>query len=682
MKIFFTLLTLLFYSGMNAQVTEEIIEKQVENSIRSEDEKETEDDSFLQQLQQYLRQPVNLNTATEEDLSAFQMISPMQVEQLLAYRKLLGNFIDLYELQAVPGWNIELILKIRLYVTVSLPVNLYASVIQQFKKSSSVVLFRISQVLEKSKGYLQKGDSAKNYYRGSPQKIFLRYTGAYKHFLQYGILAEKDAGEQFFKGRQKTGFDFYSAHIFIRQPGLIRTIAIGDFTVKLGQGLTEWQGLSFAGGGDAASVKRQSPVLAPYHSAGEAGFHRGIGLTIGRKRWEMSFFGSYRQTDGNLVKDTLADGEYISSLQGSGYHRTSAEAADKGVQRQLAFGGRAAVTLRKLKLGINGVSYSFRVPLYKGEEPYEQYAIRGRSWFNGSIDYGYTLRNCHFFGELAVAKGLAKAFLGGLILGLSASADLSLVYRYIEPAYQSVNGNAFTRSAAPSNENGLYIGLILRPGTAWRIDASADLFRYPWLRYRTAAPSQGTEYRVQLSYKPNKTTELYGLYRYSNQSLNVVPDQQQAMTAVGRSARQGLRIHLNTKPFSGIIFRGRAELLWTRLPGEKHGSGALFYADMIYKPLLKPIAAGARFQYFETGGYESRIYAYENDVLYGSSTAVFYDKGFMYYINMQYDVNKKITCWLRFSQTLFRGKTLIGSGLDEIPGGRKSELKFQSFYKL
>src|SRR5205085_8420550 len=109
-----------------------------------------------------------------------------------------------------------------------------------------------------------------------------RYKYAYKDLLQYGITGEKDAGEEFFKGSQIQVFDFYSAHFFLHNPGMIRTLALGDYTVNMGQGLIQWQGLAFKKGTDITGIKRQSAVLRPYNSAGEVNFHRGAGITIAK----------------------------------------------------------------------------------------------------------------------------------------------------------------------------------------------------------------------------------------------------------------------------------------------------------------------------------------------------------------------------------------------------------------
>ena len=55
--------------------------------------------------------------------------------------------------------------------------------------------------------------------------------------MSIGFTMEKDAGEEFFKGKQSTGFDFYSAHCYIRNLGILKSLAIGDYHVSFGQGL-------------------------------------------------------------------------------------------------------------------------------------------------------------------------------------------------------------------------------------------------------------------------------------------------------------------------------------------------------------------------------------------------------------------------------------------------------------
>ena len=96
--------------------------------------------------------------------------------------------------------------------------------------------------------------------------------------------------------------------------------------------------------------------------------------------------------------------------------------------------------------------------------------------------------------------------------------------------------------------------------------------------------------------------------------------------------------------------------------------------------MLKPLTANIRLQYFDTDDYNSRIYAYENDVLYSFSIPLFYNKGYRYYANVNYDISKKISVWVRYAQSIYINRNPIGSGLDEIQGNRKTDVRLQVRY--
>ena len=115
------------------------------------------------------------------------------------------------------------------------------------------------------------------------------------------------------------------------------------------------------------------------------------------------------------------------------------------------------------------------------------------------------------------------------------------------------------------------------------------------------------------------------------------------------------------------------------IKGKDSEKGFLAYLQADVKPTLA-FSSNLRLQYFYTGGYNSRIYAYESDVLYSFSIPAFFDKGFRYYINLNYDVNKHLSFWLRWAGTIYQDKNSIGSGLDEISGNKRTELKLQARY--
>ena len=672
--IFFT-----FYFSLFACLAQDIplsAEQQLENLTDAE-QTETEDDSYLQQLEQFRRNPINLNVADINELRELRILTDLQIVNLISYRRLLGKFINIYELQAIPAWDVNTLRKLLPFITVASAVSLNDDLAMRFKDGSHSLLFRFTQVVEKQKGFDKSTTGTK--YLGTPQRLFFRYRYTYKNLLQFGLVGDKDAGEQFFKGSQKKGFDFYSFHLFARKIGIIQSLALGDFTVNMGQGLIQWQSLAFKKSVDITGVKRQSAVLRPYNSAGEFNFNRGVGITIKKENIEATVFASVRQLSANFVANTVNFEDYISSFQMSGYHRTAAEVADKNSLRQTSFGGNIKYISNRWHVGINGIHYQFSIPIQKRDEPYNLFAISGKNWYNLSVDYSYTFRNLHFFGEAATDKSFNKAFLNGLLISVDPRVDISVVQRTIAKNYQAVNGNAFTENTYPTNENGIYTGITIRPTAAWRLDAYGDIYRFPWLKSGVDAPSSGRDFLAQLTYTPNKQVELYTRFRNESKQLNQA-DNLTPTNYLVQLPKQNWRVQTSYKINPTIAIRNRVEMIWYNKKEEYSERGFLVFADLIYKPMMKPFSGVLRLQYFETDGYNSRLYAYENDVLYSYSIPVFFDKGYRYYLTLNYDLSKKTSIWVRWAQTIYMDKNSIGSGLDEISGNRKTEIKLQARY--
>ncbi|MGH2553396.1 MAG: ComEA family DNA-binding protein, partial [Chitinophagaceae bacterium] len=569
-------------------------EQQLENQTDA-DQGETEDDAFLLELEQFKKNPVNLNTADADELKQLRILSGLQIANLIAYRNLFGQFINLYELQAVPAWDVFTIRRLLPFISIAVPVSISKELGKRFREGEHSLLLRGSQVLERSKGFDRSTPGAK--YIGSPQKILFRYRYTYKNLLQFGLLGDKDAGELFGKGTQKTGFDFYSAHLFARNIGIIKSLALGDFSVNLGQGLIQWQGLAFKKSVDVLGIKRQSAVLRPYNSAGEFYFNRGAGITIRKGKIEATAFASFRKLSANFVADTVNKEDFVSSFLTSGYHRTNTENADRNNLSQTVFGGNINYRKNGWHIGINGVYYKFSLPVQKRDEPYNLYAISGKNWYNFSFDYSYTYRNFHFFGESAADKNKYKAFIHGLLVSVDPKVDIAIVQRTISAGFQSLNGNAFTENTYPTNETGFYAGVSIRPAIGWRLDAYADFYKFPWLKYLVDAPSHGKDFLTQLTFSPNKQVEIYSRFRtetkQSNQSDNTT-----VTNFLATIPKQNWRTQISYKINTNIILRSRTELLWYDKKNEKEREkGFLGFFDLLYKPLLSPFSGILRLQY-------------------------------------------------------------------------------------
>jgi DNA uptake protein ComE-like DNA-binding protein len=643
-------------------------EQQLENQAEAT-EMETEDDAYWQQVEYLRSHPLNLNEAETADLEALPMLSPLQVANFLRHRNLFGKLVSLHELQAIPGWDLGTIHKLLPLVMLDAEKSSTAPFRQRFRGGEHALLLRFSQATP--------GDDQ---YEGSGLRIFSRYRYNYKSLLQYGLTTDKDAGEAFFRGRQKAGFDFYSFHLFARKLGTIRSLALGDFTINLGQGLTHWQSLAFKKSGAVLQVKRQGPVLKPYNAAGEYNFHRGAGITFRYKQWETTLFGSFRKLDANLVADS------VTSILTSGYHRTAAELDDRLNLDRITIGGNLKYSRQNWHIGINMVQYRFSKPFKTSGQPYDIFAVEGKNGGNHSIDYSFTHRNRHLFGEAALDQNFRKALLNGLLMSLDPKVDISLVHRHIDKNYQSLQGNAFTENYLPGNEQGLYAGLSLRPAVRWQLDAHADLFRFPWLKYRVNAPGHGAEYLLQLLYTPVKGTEIVSRYRYEHKPVNAA-DGDIPVKPVVMGVRHNWRTQVVFQTTRHITLKSRVELVRYQRGNETAGEkGFSAFTEIFYKAPWS-FAANMRLHYFETDGYDSRIYAYEQDVQYAFSIPMFKNKGLRYYVNLKQNLSalmsrrriKKMDCvvWFRMARFLYPYQMLTGSALDERSEKNKTEFKFQ-----
>ena len=378
---------------------------------------------------------------------------------------------------------------------------------------------------------------------------------------------------------------------------------------------------------------------------------------------------------------TQTQDDFITSLQTSGFHRTKSEVADKGIQHQLAFGGNIAYQIKSLHVGLNAIQYNLKFPLQKQPEPYNLYALAGKSFGNYSTDYSYTYKNLHFFGEAAITDKKYKGLLNGLLISAASNVDLSFVYRNISKGYQSLYSNAFTENTLPTNEKGFFSGITIKATDAWRIDGYVDVYRFPWLKFRVNAPSTGSDYLTQITYKPNKLFEIYTRFKSEKKGINFNPNDL-TLSQVLAQPRQNWRTQISYKLSSIFTFRSRVETVWFDKKGKASERGFLMYTDVLYNPPLKPLQGSIRLQYFETDGYNSRLYAYENDVLYSFSIPLFYGKGYRYYINLNYDITRKLTIWARIAQYFYPGQKNTGSSLDEINKNHKTEAKFQMIYKF
>ncbi|WP_168797489.1 ComEA family DNA-binding protein [Neolewinella litorea] len=625
-------------------------------------------------LEAYARRPLDLNAATAEELGSLYLLSPLQIDRLLAYREALGRFISIYELQAVPGLDLETIRRLLPYVKVGTGLDdVSVPLSTLLTQGTREVYIRAGRRLERARGYTPPNPA----YAGSPLRLYTKYRQRYGNQLSLGVVAEKDPGEPFFRGGR--GFDFYSAHLFLRNlDRRVRAVALGDFTVSMGQGLILFTGFGFGKSSYTTSVARTSPTLQPYASVNEFNFMRGAGTTLALgEDLELTLFGSHRRRTANPTRDSLG----VTSLNLSGYHRTVGERMDRNALTQTSYGGslRYRPTPR-LHLGLNLLGEHLSRPLLPTPRPYNRFYFRGTDLQNVSLDYRYRLRNFSFFGEVAGAVGAGTAMLHGVNLGIDRRTDVAVVYRKYDRDYQALSAQPFGESGGGRNEEGLYVGLEVRPAARWRINAYYDLWHHDWVRYNLDAPTAGREYRLRLSYARKRKLDSYLEIRTETKGATLRSDQDDRLDAVVDRTRFQARLHAGYHLSPTLEWRSRLDMGFTRYAGTDARRGILLFQDLHYRP-MGPLSFSARLAAFATPGYEVRFYEYENGLTYNAYVLPYYGEGVRGYLLLRYKGIRGLTLEARAARSQSTDGNTFGTGQEATGKTHRTDLSAQVIWR-
>lgn len=697
----------------DGDVPRDLIEQRIEAAAEVQGEDADLDlTTLFEVLVDRYRDPLDLNRASIDDLATLNLLNDVQIGSLITHIRRFGKLLSIYELQTINGFDRASIDLIRPFVTVKEnPRATTANWKEILRTGDHEVFVRSVQGLEDRKGFmLETGGLGRDYfdpdgdplpdlddprvvdslrqngkvYLGPSYKLYTRYRFRYRQNVSFGITAEKDEGEEFFTGTQKQGFDFYSAHFFLRDVGPFRALALGDFQAQFGQGLTYWSGLAFASKSSfSLNVKRNGAGLLPYASVNENLFLRGGGATVDiMKDLQLTGFFSRRKLDGNVTvnaADTLQNGfveESFTSFQEDGFHRTPNELAKKDAITEQSYGGHLRYKRRSFSVGATAVNSGFDKRLQRNLQPYSRFEYNGGDVTNVGVDWNVLYRNTTWFGEVARSTNGGMAWLTGALLAVDPKVSLSLLFRDYQRDFQDIYSVGFSEGGRATNERGLYTGVEIRPSREWSFNGYFDQWRFPWLRYQTDAPSEGYEVLGQLNWRPARGTEIYIRARFQRRERNTGESVQGVDPLVDQD-QHNYRINASYKVSSSVSLRTRVEAVDYKRGDDPLEQGFIIYQDLVHRPLRSKFEVTLRAALFETDSYNARIYAYESDILGLFSIPPYYGRGMRWYAMLRITPMRRVDIWLRYGAWLYNGQDVISSGLQELPGDRRSDLKAQ-----
>ncbi|MBK8519028.1 MAG: helix-hairpin-helix domain-containing protein [Saprospiraceae bacterium] len=673
--IYFIFISSIF--SQDGAQTNNLISNIIEDFLESTDAENFDYNTIFESLNYYFEKPLNINQASEYDLKELYLLNEIQISDFIRYRNTFGSFLSIYELQVLPSWDLATIKNVFPFLkceTAAADYNLDFR--DALRNGTSTLFIKSKRILEERKGFIPNNEGIKPYL-GDPNHLYLRYRYEFGQLFKAGGDHGKDAGEQFFSGANKTGFDFYSFFAYAKDLNkTFNVVSLGDFAVSMGQGLILHNDFGTGKSSYVMNVKKSGRTIRPYSSVNEVNFFRGAGTVVNiTKSIQAAAFISYKPADASVNRDTIENTDFDSfgSIRFDGFHRTETEINNKNSLHQTNTGLKVQYKTRDFKIAANGLYTAFDASLVRDNALYKKYLFSGKKLLNSSIDYSWRYRNLTFFGEGAISDNGGTAQLHGILMGLDRRMDVSVVYRNYDPNYQVLNANAFAESSQPVNEKGFYLGFELRPFNNITISSYADIWSHPWLGYRRDGPADGKEFLVKLAYTLKRKMDFYVQYRYEKKQYN--SNNENIIDYPEYQSLQKLRLHLNYKITKEWEIRNRLEFSFFKKSSESNG--ILLYQDLYYKPIAKPFSFTARYSIFDINSFDARIYTYENDMLYEFYIPFFQNRGSRFYINFRTRIGRNYTWEFRIGRTNYDNVNNIGSGNELISGNTRTELKTQ-----
>jgi DNA uptake protein and related DNA-binding proteins len=659
-------------------ITDEIIIDQIERMVENTDD-EIDYSELIEEYWTICENKININNPEElNQLIDLHLVNVFIVEKINDYRKQFGDFMMFEELQFVEGideMTLNILQPLVVFEKPKEKEKLRAKDLLKYGKHQTI--FQMERCLNEKAGYQDVSDSvlAQNpnkKYLGSPNKLLLRYSFTSMKKLEFGFAMEKDAGE-------KNILDFVSFHFLLNDWKFVKTLALGDYQLSCGQGVTMGSGVAFAAGG--GSLLRKNKKIRASKSANEARYLRGAATTLSFRNFELTMFYSNKKADANVsVVDSITEEPLVvTALQQTGLHRTLGELADRHAIRQQLIGVNLSYKTAHFQVGYTIHKTILSCELNPDPRLYNTFYFCGKTLANQGLDFYYVLKKMAFYGEAAISDNLAPAALIGTTVQPAGYIDFTVLYRYYDKKYQNFYSNAFAAGSGTRNEKGLYLSTSITFAPRWRLIATADFPQSDWVKTTAYAPSRTQDYNLQIEHQINAKALFFIQLRYKDKEKNG-SGENTYMRKLIHERKTSLRFHITYPVGNNFVLKNRVEISINDVQKSKTTKSYLIYQDVLYNPENQPFSLAFRYMLFNSP--VGAVYAYENDVLNTFAIGSFYHKGMRIYLLAKVKLRWGLSINAKIGSTIYSNVNEIGSGLELIEGNVKTDGKLQLVWKL
>jgi len=609
---------------------------------------------FADRLHDLSDDPVRLNSCDEQDLSRLFFLSDFQVRILLDYIRTYGKILTPYEIPGIPGFN-------KATAEMMIPFVSFSGEDRDSGSNGnggwrSTMLTNISYSSPSDTGMI-----------GPPVKTLLRYRLS-SGGLSAGFTAERDAGERL-PGSKHPVPDFFSAHLSYTGEGIIKRVIIGDFSARFGYGTNINTGFRTALSVIAPVNLRGNDEIKGYTSTDENNFFRGAATMLSFKNFGLAAFYSRNRCDATTGYGTDSSEICIENLYRSGLHNTNSLLQKKDKYTETNFGLDLTYNSDNIRIGLLASATGLSVPLtVSSGKPGDLYDFTGD--FNRICTFYYKslVKKILFTGEFSTGSSRSFALVQGVAVRPSDRLTVSILYRNYDNGYFSFHGRGPGISTT-SAEKGLTGSFTYEAAKHLFISAGCDVHRFPWLAYRNSAPSSGIrqELRIKLIQGEDLTLESSFHYRKTMTDKKREPGIPEQVSTVARIFRTSLKY----SPGPGFTIGTRVDYKFT---SPSSGKGMMMLQDITFRPASLPLTLWFRYCIFGTDDWDSRLYAWENDLIYSFSIPALSGRGSRSYLMASWKAGKTAELRVKYAVTIPEGQYRSS--------GNRQDIRMQLTYRF
>ena len=662
MKALLTLILLLTVATVRAQ-TERDWQQMLHELMTVEDGESAEWEDTYELLNELADHPMDINTATREQLEALPFLTAMQVEGIMEYRYRYGSMKSLNELRLIPSLDHNRQQLLRCFVTIGEVPE------QSFPSLADIARYGHNELMGSLRLPMNERRGDRNGYLGYRYRHWLRYQFTYGDYVKLGVLGAQDAGEPFLANSNRSGYDFYSFYLQVRRLGRLESAVVGRYNVSTGMGLVMNNSFGLGKLASLENLGRNPSTLRAHSSRSSYNYLQGAAATVRLTKWlSATGFVSYRPLDATLNNDGSA-----ATIVKTGYHRTPTEMGKKNNTHSTDLGANLVFRNRGFHAGATAVYTHLDRPLQPNTATlYRRHYAAGSDFLNLSVDYGYTSRRLTVSGETATNRHGAIATLNTVSLQLSDELSLMALQRFYSYRYTSLYARSFSDGGNIQNESGVYLGAIWQPTTTLQLQAYADYAYFPWARYLVSQTSEATDFLLRAVYTPRRWT-FQARYRLHNRQLD-----NDDKTALDNRHEHRARLSVGYAADCGLSSTTQADLAYTAFRENDRG-WALGQQLAWQKKWLQLFVSAT---WFHTDSYDSRIYIYERGLLYSFSFPMLYGHGLRYSFMARTDLSKSLMLTAKFGVTNYFDRSTTGTGLQQVDGSSLTDIDLQVRWKF